>query len=102
MIRISPEALDRLMKARPDDPGYGLRIIVMDEGCGCGAPLLYDLAWDFKGPGDVSFDAGPFQILIERGSIDYLDDPTYLVYDEQKAAYRLYSNNQIYNNEIVF
>jgi uncharacterized protein YqkB len=100
LIRVTERAIEPLQRTRPNEAGYALRVIVMDEGCGCGAPLLYDLSWDFKGPEDELVSAYGMDFIIDSNAKMYLYDPAWIDYDVASEAFRLYSDQQIYNNTI--
>ncbi|MDR6224855.1 iron-sulfur cluster biosynthesis family protein [Desmospora profundinema] len=100
-VIVNPEARRILMKHQPE-PDAALRLAAMDEGCGCGATVLYEMNWDLPRPDDIRLKAGDLTVVVDRHSLAYFDSTVFVECRPGTHAFWLKSPNQIYLSNLVF
>ncbi|PTX65062.1 Fe-S cluster assembly iron-binding protein IscA [Melghirimyces profundicolus] len=98
-VHLTPAALEALRSKRPE-PGAGLRMAAITEGCGCGATILYELNWDIPRPEDTTWERDGVRLVMDSHSRMYFDSELTIDYHPEKDTFTFRSPNQIYLNHI--
>ncbi|GGE22864.1 hypothetical protein GCM10011571_26160 [Marinithermofilum abyssi] len=90
------------MSEKKPEPGTVLRMAAMDEGCGCGATVLYELNWDAERREDnwVQTEEEDPVIVVDPHSRMYLERLMSLDYIVEQDTFTVKSASQIYLHHI--
>jgi len=101
-IEFTRQAADRLRMQLPDG-ATGLRLVYDTEGCGCavnGVPVLRALAGEAPPPKEAKAESEPFDVWYEPQHEIYFEDKLRIDYSDERGAYVLMSDNQIYTTDL--
>jgi Fe-S cluster assembly iron-binding protein IscA len=99
-VHIDSQTRQILTSLRPE-PDAALRIAVMDEGCGCGSTVGYEINWDIPLPDDVRLKVEELTVVVDPHSLHYFDTPLFLEHHPDTRTFRLKSPNQIYVSNLA-
>jgi Fe-S cluster assembly iron-binding protein IscA len=98
-VRVTDEAA-RLLAGRKPEMDAVLRISAMNEGCGCGADLLFEMGWDRPLPDDERHFAGELVVALDRHSAQYLEPEVTIDVEDGGGTFVLRSDQEIFLNHI--
>ncbi|MFC4076584.1 iron-sulfur cluster biosynthesis family protein [Salinithrix halophila] len=98
-VHIDPQTAGVLRSKRPE-PQAGLRLAALNEGCGCGADVWFEMNWDSPRSDDISLKTEGITVLIDPRSREFFDPVLMVSHQLEKDAFSLKSRNQIYLNHI--
>ncbi|SDW07224.1 Iron-sulphur cluster biosynthesis [Marininema mesophilum] len=98
-IHIDDQAAEALLEKRPEESA-ALRLAVMNEGCGCGGDIWFEMNWDLPQVDDLQIEEAGVRIILDLKSQEYLEKELFLHYTPEKDAFSLKSRNQIYLHHI--
>ncbi|MBA4494287.1 iron-sulfur cluster biosynthesis family protein [Paenactinomyces guangxiensis] len=99
-VHVTPEARKALSSRKPD-PEAVLRLVAMDEGCGCGADILFEMNWDQALPTDRRFPVGEgLTVVMDTHSQTYFYPEVWIEYQPNQDTFTLKNKNQIFLNHI--
>jgi Fe-S cluster assembly iron-binding protein IscA len=95
-VLISKEAQQAIQSKKPQVSPAVLRLSATDEGCGCGATVLYEFNWDHPRPGDVHIPFDGFTLVYDPDSEAFFDSRVKIDYDPSRDSFTVQSDGQIY------
>ncbi|MDN4594921.1 iron-sulfur cluster biosynthesis family protein [Polycladomyces subterraneus] len=95
-VLISKEAEQAIQRKKPQESPAVLRLSATDEGCGCGATILYEFNWDHPRPEDVHIAFDGFTLVYDPDSEAYFDPRVKIDYDSTRDSFTVQSDGQIY------
>lgn len=99
-VFVTEEAKEVLRERKPD-PEAVLRVAAMDEGCGCGAAVWFEMNWDLPQETDLRFPAGEGLIVaIDPHSLTYFAPEVMIDYEKEGDTFVLKNKSQIFLNHI--
>ncbi|BCU82298.1 hypothetical protein JIR001_20810 [Polycladomyces abyssicola] len=95
-VLISKEAEQAIQRKIPQESPAVLRLSATDDGCGCGATVLYEFNWDYPRPEDVQIPFYGFTLVYDPDSEVYFDPRVKIDYDPSRDSFTVHSDGQIY------
>ncbi|SFS49457.1 iron-sulfur cluster biosynthesis family protein [Marininema halotolerans] len=99
VIHIDGQTSKALHQKRPEETA-ALRLAVMNEGCGCGGDIWFEMNWDHPQMDDIAIHHTPIQVVLDPQSSEYFDQDLFLRYVAINDSFSLSSKNQIYLHHI--
>lgn len=99
-VIVTPDA-EAVLHSRKPEPGAVLRVAAMDEGCGCGATVLFEMNWDHAHPADLLYEAGAdLTVAMDAHSQIYFTPELMIDYHPETDTFVLKNHQQIFLNHI--